>query len=95
MGRRPKTTPQSPAQEYWAAWAQERALAEERVPPELFERVLDRAAELFEDRDLARGWLHKCAYGLGGRKPIDSMQTEDGAREVEALLGRIEHGVYS
>ncbi|WP_082407641.1 MbcA/ParS/Xre antitoxin family protein [Verrucomicrobium spinosum] len=33
--------------------------------------------------------------GLGGAIPLDYARTEVGAREVEALLTRIEHGVYA
>jgi uncharacterized protein (DUF2384 family) len=34
-------------------------------------------------------------FGLGGAVPLEYAETEVGAREVENLLGRIEHGVYS
>jgi uncharacterized protein (DUF2384 family) len=32
---------------------------------------------------------------LGGATPIEVAQTELGSREIENLVGRIEHGVYS
>jgi uncharacterized protein (DUF2384 family) len=32
---------------------------------------------------------------LGGRSPLDFAQTEPGAREVENVIGRLEHGVFS
>ena len=35
------------------------------------------------------------AYGLGDVSPLEYAKTEVGAREVENLLGRIEHGVFS
>jgi putative toxin-antitoxin system antitoxin component (TIGR02293 family) len=50
---------------------------------------------VLEDKDAAREWLHDGQVGLGGRTPIDMMRTEAGAREVESLLIRIEHGVLS
>ena len=40
-------------------------------------------------------WLHEPNYGLGGRVPIDVLETEIGARQVESVLLRILHGVYS
>jgi len=59
-------------------------------------RVLGRALELFEgDRDAAVEWLTTPQRGLGGEPPIGVARTEVGAREVENLIGRIEHGVYS
>jgi putative toxin-antitoxin system antitoxin component (TIGR02293 family) len=45
--------------------------------------------------DQARDWLRAPQYGLGGQTPLESMLTEAGAREVEDLLGRIEHGVLA
>ena len=53
------------------------------------------AKEVLEDVDMALQWLHKPQYGLGGRVPLEMLQTEAGAREVEDLLGRIEYGVIS
>jgi putative toxin-antitoxin system antitoxin component (TIGR02293 family) len=54
--------------------------------------VLALAEHVLEDRQQARDWLHAPQHGLGGRTPIDLLATEVGSREVEALLGRIEHG---
>ena len=31
---------------------------------------------------------------LGGRTPLQMTATEPGAREVERVLGRIEHGIF-
>lgn len=75
---------------------------ERRLAPEESERVvrlgrvLAAAIELFEgDRDGARAWLGRANRALGGRTPLDACRTEVGAREVEALIGRLEHGVVS
>ncbi len=32
---------------------------------------------------------------LGGRAPLQMAATEPGAREVERVLGRIEHGIFA
>jgi putative toxin-antitoxin system antitoxin component (TIGR02293 family) len=59
-------------------------------------RVLKRATDLHEgDQSSAREWLETPMPALGGRRPLELAQTELGAREVEDLIGRIEHGVVS
>lgn len=59
-------------------------------------RVLAGALALFEyDRDAAVGWLSGPRRALGGRSAWEMAQTEAGAREVEALIGRLEHGVFT
>lgn len=60
-----------------------------------FARLFALAEQVLEDKVAAREWLHDGQIGLGGRTPIDMMRTEAGAREVESLLVRIEHGVLS
>lgn len=40
-------------------------------------------------------WLHEPNRALGERVPIALLDTEVGARQVEQVLGRIEHGVIS
>jgi putative toxin-antitoxin system antitoxin component (TIGR02293 family) len=58
-------------------------------------RVFAGAVDLFEgDIDAARDWFGRKQVGLGGAAPLDLMGSDVGAREVEALIGRLEHGVY-
>jgi putative toxin-antitoxin system antitoxin component (TIGR02293 family) len=58
--------------------------------------VFARALELFEnDAEAATRWLTTPKKGLAGESPLEFATTEVGAREVEELLGRLEHGVYS
>jgi putative toxin-antitoxin system antitoxin component (TIGR02293 family) len=52
------------------------------------------ATEVFGTVERAQQWLAFPQYGLGGVVPLDYARTEVGAREVETLLGRIEHSVY-
>jgi putative toxin-antitoxin system antitoxin component (TIGR02293 family) len=57
-------------------------------------RVFGRALELFEgDVRIAREWLTTAQIALGGRAPLDLAKTDVGAREVENLVGRLEHGI--
>jgi putative toxin-antitoxin system antitoxin component (TIGR02293 family) len=58
-------------------------------------RLFGKAVEVMESQVNARKWLMAPQVGLGGAIPLDYAETEIGAREVEDLLGRIEHGVYS
>jgi len=58
--------------------------------------VFERAVALHDgDRDGARHWLESPIPSLGNQRPLELAQTEPGAREVEDLIGRIEHGVVS
>lgn len=58
-------------------------------------RVFGKAVELFEGNDAsARNWLARPLEGLGGKRPLDLLGSEVGAREVEALIYRLEHGVF-
>jgi putative toxin-antitoxin system antitoxin component (TIGR02293 family) len=59
-------------------------------------RIFGKALELYEgDYKSARVWLARGQVGLGGARPLDLVKSEVGAREVEALIGRLEHGVIS
>ncbi|TAM72861.1 DUF2384 domain-containing protein [bacterium] len=40
-------------------------------------------------------WLHEPNRALGERVPMELLDTDVGARRVEQVIGRIEHGVYS
>jgi putative toxin-antitoxin system antitoxin component (TIGR02293 family) len=55
-------------------------------------RTVALAEVVLEDPGHAREWLHGPQPGLGGRRPIDLLSTDAGAREVEDLLHRIEYG---
>jgi len=58
-------------------------------------RVRDHARRVFDDDDLAEEWLTLPNPELGGEIPIEMARTDVGGREVEAVLGRIEHGVHA
>ena len=59
-------------------------------------KLLEASAELFEgDREGAVAWLGSPNRALGGETPLALSKTEIGAREVENLIGRLEHGVFS
>lgn len=58
-------------------------------------RVVAHARDTFERNDIADEWLRSPNPALGNRIPIEMARTDTGAREVEAVLTRIEYGVYS
>jgi len=58
-------------------------------------RIYNRALEVFGDQEAAKQWLKTPLFHLTEVAPIEFIDTEIGAREVENLLGRIEHGVFS
>lgn len=59
-------------------------------------RIFGRALELFEgNAEGARLWLSTGQRALRGERPIVLAKTDLGAREVEALIGRLEHGVLA
>lgn len=58
-------------------------------------RLYDLAKAFFGTHESTRAWLNGSVPALGGRTPLEMARTEPGAREVESLIGRIEHGIYS
>lgn len=56
--------------------------------------LFDLAGDVLGDAEVAREWLKSPNRALAGSTPLDYADTEPGAREVEELLGRIEHGVF-
>ena len=56
-------------------------------------RLYDLARGLFVTHENTRRWLNSTLPTLAGRTPLDFARTEQGAREVENLIGRIEHGI--
>jgi putative toxin-antitoxin system antitoxin component (TIGR02293 family) len=58
--------------------------------------VFEQAVDLFEgDRAGALKWLTSPKRVLENQTPLAYSRTELGAREVENLMGRLEHGVFS
>lgn len=56
-------------------------------------RIQAVADDVLGDRSNAHGWLRDRNGALGGERPLDLLDTEEGGRIVEAVLGRIAHGV--
>ena len=60
--------------------------------PLAVERIAHYAEEVFGDHDFAEAWLRKPNPALHDRRPIEVARSEIGARRVEAILSRFEHG---
>jgi putative toxin-antitoxin system antitoxin component (TIGR02293 family) len=58
------------------------------------QRLLRAARLVFEDKTAARRWFAHALAILGGKTPLELCATEPGGREVELVLGRIDHGVF-
>jgi putative toxin-antitoxin system antitoxin component (TIGR02293 family) len=56
-------------------------------------RIQAIADEVFGDRAEARLWLREKNGALGGQVPLALLDTEEGGRLVEAVLGRIAFGI--
>jgi len=58
-------------------------------------RIAAHAFAVFGTEDKAAAWLRRPNRALNDEVPIHVLDTDVGARQVEDLLGRIEHGVVS
>lgn len=73
---------------------------EGRFKPDESERVLriarlfERAIEVMGTQELAQQWFRSPVKGLKGMAPLEFADTEPGAQEVDAMLDRIEDGIY-
>ncbi len=58
--------------------------------------LLDEAIDLFKGDSLkASEWVKSPKKALGGSSPLEYIDTEVGFQEVQDLIGRIKHGVFS
>ncbi len=59
-------------------------------------RLLAQTFELFEgNTEAGLTWFQSSNRALGGQSPLQAAATETGTREVENLIGRLEHGVFT
>jgi len=56
-------------------------------------RVAGQAVSVFGDENKETTWLRRPNRALNGELPIRLLDTDVGARQVEDILGRIEHGI--
>ncbi len=58
-------------------------------------RIAALAEEILGSREKATAWLHERNPALGNEIPLRNLDSDLGARQVEDVLLRIAHGVYS
>jgi putative toxin-antitoxin system antitoxin component (TIGR02293 family) len=58
-------------------------------------RVAALAEQILGEREKAARWLRRANPALGGRIPLRALDTDLGASQVETVLHRVEHGVFS
>lgn len=58
-------------------------------------RILAHARRTFGSDQAASAWLREANRALGGAPPLDLLQTEFGAEQVDTILGRLDHGLIS
>ncbi len=58
-------------------------------------RISAVAAATLGSEEAAAQWLRRPNRALGNRVPLDLIDSDLGTRQIEEILGRIEHGVVS
>lgn len=58
-----------------------------------FFRVWQKARETFGNPEKARTWMERPTRPLGGKAPVNLLDTEEGARLVEDVLFRVDRGL--
>jgi putative toxin-antitoxin system antitoxin component (TIGR02293 family) len=58
-------------------------------------RVVSHAVGVLGSRERAMAWLKAKNIALGDEAPLTMLDTDIGASEVDSVLNRIEHGVFS
>ncbi len=58
-------------------------------------RVFVMASQVLGSEDEAREWMGEAVMALGGKRPLDLLDTDVGAQEVSNLLNCIKWGVYA
>lgn len=69
-------------------------MSTESTPPTASD-IIAKAIEVFGDLAEAQRWMSNAALGLDGQRPIDLLETAQGAALVGDYLTRLEYGVYS
>lgn len=56
-------------------------------------RVAAYAVDVLGSEEKAVAWLRRSNRALGGQAPLQHLDTDIGARQIEEILGRLAHGV--
>jgi putative toxin-antitoxin system antitoxin component (TIGR02293 family) len=75
--------------------AKEALTVEETDKALRLERIAVQAERVFGEPEKAHRWLRKAKRELHGETPLAYLASEAGARAVEEMLFRIEHGIFA
>jgi RHH-type transcriptional regulator, rel operon repressor / antitoxin RelB len=66
-------------------------------PDRLFRlaHIIAQAEDVFGDQTEVQRWLKQPNPALEGHTPLEMIKTEPGARQVEQLLNRTDHGIFA
>jgi len=78
-----------------ATYSQIKAVLDQAAFQAVPEALRRRALEVFGEEEKAGEWLTTKIATMGGQTAMDILTQADGEKEVHAILGRIEHGVFS
>jgi putative toxin-antitoxin system antitoxin component (TIGR02293 family) len=58
--------------------------------------AISKAAQEFfvNDNEAAQGWLNHPVHGLGHKRPVDMIHTDEDTEIVLNLIGCLEHGMF-
>ena len=56
-------------------------------------RIVAAAETTFGGQDKAAAWLRRPTAALDGERPLHMLDTDEGTRAVETMIGRIAHGI--
>lgn len=70
-----------------------RLTAEQSDRPARIVQLAALAGNVLGTREKAQVWLRRPTKPLGGRTPLDLLDSDAGAKAAEELLDRIEHGI--
>ncbi len=60
----------------------------------LVQAAMDKATQVLGDKQKARLWLDTPNLALGGRSPIEMLDSQESLLQILAVLDRIEYGIY-
>jgi len=58
-------------------------------------RIIRQAREVWESKAAAEEWLHSSVRALGGKTPVELLDTLEGRQRVSAVLRLIESGDFT
>ena len=58
-------------------------------------RILAETIDVLGSEEKASQWLEAPNRALGGQTPLTLLDTDLGTQQVEEVLGRIQHGIFS